>query len=97
MIVGLLKDSLAPGCTGSSESDDDAISSSEECRNDSDGIRLTMLLISLWLLWSVIFFANVLRLTHYRSDTLDHLEIEYKRVKSKEIEKNGVNELLISH
>ena len=56
-----------------------------------------MLLISLWLLWSVMFFANVLRLVHYRSDTLDHLEIEHKRVKSEEIEKNGVNELLISH
>ena len=72
IVTGLLKDLLAPGCspplvvkvntslvssarlvfmalTGTS--------SSSECRAEGHGLRLTMLIVSLWLLVSVIFFG----------------------------------------
>ncbi len=50
---GYLKDTLAPGCTG----DDDSVSTSSDCRDDKDGLRLTMLLITLWLFWCSAFFG----------------------------------------
>lgn len=53
IIAGVIKDVLAPGCVG----DDDEVSTSEDCRDDSDGLRFTMLLISLWLFWGVFFFG----------------------------------------
>jgi MFS transporter, Spinster family, sphingosine-1-phosphate transporter len=52
LVVGFLKDDLAPGCTG----DDDEVSTSEGCRNDSHGLRVTMLLVSLWFAWCIVFF-----------------------------------------
>jgi MFS family permease len=51
LIVGYLKDILASGCTG----DDDEVSTSSECRDDEQGIRLTMLLTALWLFWCIFF------------------------------------------
>lgn len=51
LIVGYMKDTLASECTG----DDDEVSTSSECRDDENGIRLTMLLTSLWLVWCIIF------------------------------------------
>jgi MFS transporter, Spinster family, sphingosine-1-phosphate transporter len=56
IIAGLLKDTWAPGCVG----DDDNIAASEDCRDDSHGIRQTMLVITLWLIWTVIFFNTAL-------------------------------------
>jgi MFS family permease len=53
LIAGYLKDTLAPGCVG----DDDEVSTSPDCRDDEDGIRLTMLLISVWLVWCGVFFG----------------------------------------
>ena len=50
IIAGYLLDELAPGCSGTTDDD-------TECKKDADGIRLTILLISLWLIWTVIFFA----------------------------------------
>lgn len=52
IIAGYLKDELAPGCTG----DDDEVAISDECRDEKAGQRLTMLLITLWLGWSVLLF-----------------------------------------
>jgi MFS family permease len=56
IIAGLIKDKLAPGCV--SNGDDDEVSTSDECRDDAEGLRLTMLLISLWLIWCIIFFGS---------------------------------------
>mmetsp|Transcript_21017 Transcript_21017/g.30343 ORF Transcript_21017/g.30343 Transcript_21017/m.30343 type:complete len:537 (-) Transcript_21017:145-1755(-) len=53
LVVGYLKDDLAPGCTG----DDDAVSTSEDCRDDAQGLRITMLLVSLWFSWCIAFFT----------------------------------------
>ena len=50
IIAGYLLDDLAPHCSGTTDDD-------TECKKDADGIRLTILLISLWLVWTVIFFA----------------------------------------
>ena len=58
VITGFLKDSLAPDCIG----DDDAVSTSAECRDDEHGLRLTMLIVGLWLWWTgdifVIYLVN---------------------------------------
>ena len=53
LIAGYLKDKLAPGCVG----DDDKVSTSDNCRDDAHGIRLTMLIISLWLIWCSVFYG----------------------------------------
>lgn len=52
IIVGYVKDELAPGCTG----DDDEVNTSDACRDDAPGLRLMMFLISLWFVWCVFFF-----------------------------------------
>jgi MFS family permease len=55
IIAGLLKDHFAPNCTGSGDS-----SSSESCRSESHGLRLTLLLVSSWLYVCVIFMTLAL-------------------------------------
>ena len=72
IITGLLKDLLAPGCSPplvvkentslpSNERlvfmDLTGTSNSSECRAEGHGLRLTMLIVSLWLLVSVMFFG----------------------------------------
>mmetsp|Transcript_25762 Transcript_25762/g.43418 ORF Transcript_25762/g.43418 Transcript_25762/m.43418 type:complete len:542 (-) Transcript_25762:252-1877(-) len=52
IIVGYVKDELAPGCTG----DDDEVNTSDACRDDAPGLRLMMFLISLWFVWCIFFF-----------------------------------------
>lgn len=53
LVAGVLKDHFASGCIG----DDDAVSTSDACRDDAPGIRLVMLLISLWLVWCTVFYG----------------------------------------
>lgn len=55
VIVGLMKDSFAPACSAGN-SDDDNVLTSDECRDQSQRLRLCMLLTSLWLLWAQFFF-----------------------------------------
>ena len=62
LIVGYLKDILAEGCTG----DDDEVSTSTECRNDENGIRLTMLLTALWLFWCIFFSVLALYFSKFK-------------------------------
>ena len=50
IMAGYLKDELAPSCNG-------VDASSDECRADNEGLRLTMLLITLWLGWCILFFS----------------------------------------
>jgi hypothetical protein len=57
VIVGYIKDSLAPGCVADSGADDDEVASSPACRDDAEGLRLTMLFTNLWMWWTVFFFA----------------------------------------
>ena len=74
VFAGLLKDKLAPDCA--SAEDDNAVSASAACREDSDGIRLTMLIVILWLTWCVLFFSIALKLSTSMEQTLDHLDKE---------------------
>mmetsp|Transcript_7142 Transcript_7142/g.24037 ORF Transcript_7142/g.24037 Transcript_7142/m.24037 type:complete len:306 (-) Transcript_7142:43-960(-) len=53
IIVGYLKDTWAPGCSG----DDDSVATSEDCRDDKAGLRLTVFFVFAWLVWSVLFFG----------------------------------------
>jgi predicted MFS family arabinose efflux permease len=50
VIAGFLKDELAPDCNG-------VDAASDECREDNEGLRLTMLIITFWLGWCILFFA----------------------------------------
>ena len=77
VIAGIIKDNLAPGCTGNDI--DDKTSSSPACREDSDGLRLTMLIISLWLLWCVLLFGISNLTISSRPETVRHLLIPSSR------------------
>lgn len=57
ILVGYIKDSLAPGCIADSGADDDEVASSDACRDDAAGLRTTILLTELWMWWTVFFFA----------------------------------------
>eukprot|EP00605_Chrysophyceae_sp_TOSAG23-4_P002352 GSChrysophyteH1.ASY1.ANO1.2600.1 assembled CDS len=46
ILSGLIKDKLAPACIGSN-------SATDACRADSHGLRETMLIITLWLVWTI--------------------------------------------
>ncbi len=70
VLVGLLKDSLAPGCNSADDdgaTDDGNIAASDSCRHDAHGLRVTMLITTLWLTWTAIFFffAYFLNKIHY--------------------------------
>jgi hypothetical protein len=59
ILVGLLKDSLAPGCNSADDdqaTDDGNIAASDSCRHDAHGLRVTMLITTLWLTWTSFFF-----------------------------------------
>jgi hypothetical protein len=77
VVAGILKDSLAPGCTGNDI--DDKTSSSPDCREDSDGLRLTMLIISFWLLWCVFLFSLANFMISSRPETVRHLLVPSSR------------------
>ncbi len=72
VLAGLLKDDLAPDCVG-------VPAASEQCRQDNHGLRLTMLIIGLWLTWVVIFFGLARYIStkpQLRCDTNDEDEEE---------------------
>jgi MFS family permease len=48
VLAGLLKDRLAPDCAG-------VDAASDQCRADSQGLRWVFFLITLWLVWTVLF------------------------------------------
>lgn len=60
IIVGMIKDLLAPACVGGDDDGDAA--ASDACRNDSDGLRLTMLLVCSW--WVLMLYCYVLMRCH---------------------------------
>lgn len=61
----MCKDTLAPGCVGDEDDDGAAAATSDECRDDASGLRLTILMVDLWLLWCVFFFGLAWFLNHY--------------------------------
>jgi MFS family permease len=50
ILVGYLKDQLAPGCIG----DDDRVSTTAGCRHDGNGLRETLLFASTWNIWAIL-------------------------------------------
>jgi len=68
VIAGILKDRLASSCVGV-----DAASS--QCRQDAQGLRKTMLLVCLWLVWTILFFSWA----YYLSKKLAKKEIAIRR------------------
>jgi MFS family permease len=56
VIVGLIKDTLAPGCIAGND-DDGNVAASADCRDDGQGLRLTMLFTTVWIAWTVFFYV----------------------------------------
>jgi hypothetical protein len=65
VIIGLLKDTLAPRCVAAADADDDNVAATDACRSQSDRLRLTMFIAQLWLIWVVIFFIIAAFITRY--------------------------------
>ena len=98
IITGYMKDKLAPDCAGS----DDQVSSTPACRDDEAGLRLTMLIVSLWLFWSVFFFSWACYICQAWPSTMDHLkreEEDRRTIKEDDDDSSdtGVNDTLIAH
>jgi len=56
---------------GHEDDDGSAVASSSECRHDRDGLLLTILIVELWLLWSVLFYSIAWYLNHYYRHKVD--------------------------
>lgn len=54
VIIGLIKDTLAPNCVAPADADDDNIAASSQCRDQAGGLRLTMFVSQLWLFWTIL-------------------------------------------
>lgn len=57
IIAGWMKDMLAPGCISSDDENEANAAASDSCRADASGLRLCILILSLWLIWMIVFFA----------------------------------------
>lgn len=96
IIVGYLKDSLAPGCIASAD-DDGNIAASQECRDDENGLRLCILFVCVWLFWTVLFFGLAWYLNRTARLILSHCwaeqsELELMKEKIEATESNDENE-----
>lgn len=98
IITGLLKDLLAPRCaptphhtptfyTALSYTGDSA---SSECRADGKGLRLTMLIVSLWLFASVFFFGAAWYFAHTKDTPMVEQKIQEVRPNKKEVKKDKI-------
>jgi hypothetical protein len=61
-------------------------SASPDCRADGHGLRLTMLIVSLWLFMGVIFFgvATYLAYRLYKNRNNEHVLLQNNRMEKKE-------------
>lgn len=62
----------APSLSVGNEDDDgqDA-ATSDACRDDAAGLRMTILLVDLWLLWCVLFFGLAWYLNHFHRPAME--------------------------
>jgi len=56
VITGYLKDLLAPGCSAVKDGEASLAATSNACKADRDGLRMTMFMVFAWCYLSVIFF-----------------------------------------
>jgi hypothetical protein len=88
LVAGALKDHFASGCIG----DDDSVSTSDACRDDAPGIRLVMLLISLWLVWCTIFYGfsylHALKMEKDDNDASNHADDANQKERSSLLGRN---------
>ena len=56
---------------GHGDDDGSAVASSSDCHHDRNGLLLTILIVELWLLWSVLFFSIAWYLNHYHRHHAD--------------------------
>jgi hypothetical protein len=54
-----------PLIIGDADDDGQDAATSDACRDDAEGLRTTILLVDIWLLWCVFFFGLVWYLNHY--------------------------------
>lgn len=54
LVLGYLKDLLAPGCKGGDD-DDGAVAASDACRDDETGLRWTLFIMCVWMCWFPFF------------------------------------------
>lgn len=73
VVVGYLKDSLAPDCVA--DTDDDSVASSEACRDDAMGLRRTILFTELWMWWAVFFFVSAWLVNRRRAVSTNAREV----------------------
>lgn len=60
IVLGLIKDHLAPGCKVSS---DGTFANPDECTSQEKGVRATLAVAYVWVLWSLLFFDVARRLS----------------------------------
>eukprot|EP00986_Skeletonema_menzelii_P001681 scaffold460_cov81-Skeletonema_menzelii.AAC.21 len=75
IVLGLIKDHLAPGCK---VGEDGSFSNPDECSSQEKGVRATLAIAYVWVLWSLVFFEVARRLSRIeigkrRSDEINSL------------------------
>uniref|UniRef100_A0A7S2KW68 Major facilitator superfamily (MFS) profile domain-containing protein n=1 Tax=Skeletonema marinoi TaxID=267567 RepID=A0A7S2KW68_9STRA len=78
IILGLIKDRLAPGCK---VGEDGSFSKPEECASQEKGVRATLAIAYVWVLWALVFFELARRLSRIeigkrRSDEINSLLLQ---------------------
>jgi hypothetical protein len=88
IFTGFLKDILAPNCA-STEEDDGDIATSTNCRKQKSGLRLCMLIVFMWLLWTFFFYFLAHLFSKY------YLDGKKSIIKSFEVSSNADDEVEI--
>jgi MFS family permease len=75
IVLGLIKDHLAPGCK---VGEDGSFSNPDACASQEKGVRETLAIAYVWVLWSIVFFELARRLSRIeigkrRSDEVNPL------------------------
>lgn len=60
IVLGLIKDHLAPGCK---VGEDGSYSNPNECASQEKGVRATLAIAYVWVLWALVFFELARRLS----------------------------------
>lgn len=78
IVLGLIKDKLAPGCKVGA---DGTFANPEACESQEKGVRATLAIAYFWVLWSLLFFDIARRLSRIeigkrRSDEMNSLLLQ---------------------